>query len=230
MLEKNVTTTGKIFTDIDKLIEWDKNPRSVEDKDLERLKRQMQFLGQYKPLLVTEDGIVVGGNMRLRVMRDLKITEVWITELAFGKTESDPIKFKAIIDGEVQEREYDSIEQIMIEYALSDNDGVGAYDQQALHELTSGYAELIPQGLYKLELAPPTALETFNAQMNTGKKNDGSQNKAIDPKDTAKDLNMCCPRCGFEFKGDSDTIEVVADEENTEVTPEIDNATEQPQV
>lgn len=195
MLEKRVTTTGKIFASASSLQVWEKNPRFIENKeDFERLKRQIKELGQYKPLLVTEDGIVVGGNMRLRAMTEMGTDDVWITELSFGKEEQtpeqiangEPQKYRALIDGKVQEKVADSIEQIMLEYALSDNDNVGMYNQQELAELMQPYQTLMPVDNYKLELAPSVKLQTFSDQfhdkvpgLSDADKNDEKKSKFI---------------------------------------------------
>lgn len=45
---------------------------------MERLKKQIQKLGQYKPLLITKDGTVLGGNMRLKAYQELGIENVWV--------------------------------------------------------------------------------------------------------------------------------------------------------
>lgn len=191
MLEKKISN-GKIYAALADLNYWDKNPRLPgTPEDDERMIRQIAFLGQYKPNFVTEDGIHVGGNKRLKAMSWLNVNvyvwtdkdgksheinrmgqfnDIWITELGFGKVEHSQEyfdaggvqKYKALLDGEVQEREYNSIEQIMLEYAISDNDPIGQYDQEALHELTKPHREFIPQGTYKLELAPSISLEKFD--------------------------------------------------------------------
>src|SRR5581483_10567928 len=136
MLDKKMTTTGKIYTAIGNLQVWDKNPRTIADEDRIRLRSQIAFLGQYKPLLVTEDGIVVGGNMRLsefnwlntnifvyndihtgrEMQLDLRgsFNDVWISELSFGqeeltdeqKAEGVMPKYRAIIDGKTQPPRY----------------------------------------------------------------------------------------------------------------------------
>ena len=91
----------KEMWDINKLTEWKDNPRKVTDEGLERLKFQIKKLGQYKPLLVTDRGEVLGGNMRLRVYRELGIKDVWVSVVK-PKDENEKI-----------------------EYALSDNDRIG---------------------------------------------------------------------------------------------------------
>mgnify|MGYP000461385676 CR=1 FL=1 len=89
--------------DVEKLILWDKNFREALPEDLERLIRQIQRLGQYKPLIITPEGIVLGGNHRLQALRRLGQTKVSVS-VVFPQNEAE-----------------------MREYNLSDNDMVAAY-------------------------------------------------------------------------------------------------------
>lgn len=93
------------------LTNWDNNPRSINKEDFERLKEQIKTLGVYKTLLVNQDNIVLGGNMRLQALTDLGIDEVMC-----GIVETKD-------DGE------------MLQYALSDNDQAGQTDDQKLAEV-----------------------------------------------------------------------------------------------
>lgn len=104
-------TSLKEFRKIAELTNWDKNPRAVKKNDFERLKKQIQRLGQYKPLLINQSGVVLGGNMRLRAYRELGIDDVWVSVVDAGT------------------------EQKMVEYALSDNDRIGYYQEESLAEL-----------------------------------------------------------------------------------------------
>lgn len=96
---------------ISELSNWENNPRSISKDDFNRLKEQIKKLGVYKTLLVNQDNIVLGGNMRLQALTDLGIDEVMcgIVETAN--------------DGE------------MLEYALSDNDQAGQTDDLKLAEV-----------------------------------------------------------------------------------------------
>jgi DNA (cytosine-5)-methyltransferase 1 len=123
----------KEYWDISKLREWDKNPRSIKEKDFERLKKQIQKLGQYKPLLVTPDGEVIGGNMRLKAYQELGTERLWVSIV---KPKNDSEK---------------------MEYALSDNDRVGFYDSDMLANLMP---ELdIDWSGYAVDLRPPLTLD-----------------------------------------------------------------------
>lgn len=120
---------------IDILKEWEENPRDVKAKDLERLKKQITELGQYKALLVNQDNIVLGGNMRLRAMKELGIKEVWVSRVRTKDKEE------------------------MVKYALSDNDRVGYYVKADLKELIEDLD--IEVGDYKVDIGQPVSLDTF---------------------------------------------------------------------
>ena len=120
--------------DISTLKLWDKNPRSITTADFERLKRQIKKLGQYKPLIITEDGTVLGGNMRLRAYQELGMKDVWVS----------------IVKADTEQKK--------TEYALSDNDRAGFYDEDRLAELVSGLPELDIKD-YRVDLGKMTSLE-----------------------------------------------------------------------
>lgn len=116
---------------IDKLKLWEKNPRGIKKADYERLKRQIKKLGFYKPLLVYQEGeeyVVLGGNMRLRALKELGIKEVEVSVVDV-KDEKDKI-----------------------EYSLSDNDRAGYYEEEALAELVSPLKEELRLDEYKVDM------------------------------------------------------------------------------
>jgi len=117
---------------------WDKNPRNIKTKDMERLKKQIQELGVYKPLIcVKENGgyVTLGGNMRLRALKDLKIPKV---DISVVKAESEAKRIK---------------------YALSDNDRAGEYVEDELAELVYPYIDDINLDDYKLDIGEPISLK-----------------------------------------------------------------------
>lgn len=110
---------------------WEKNPRNIKTKDFERLKRQIQELGIYKPLIcVRENGryVTLGGNMRLRALKDMGIKDIDVS-IVKADTEAQRIK-----------------------YALSDNDRAGEYDEQQLAELVYPHIEEINLEDFKVDL------------------------------------------------------------------------------
>lgn len=128
-MEKN----NKITKHISELRNWEENPRNINAKDFERLKGQIKKLGQYKPLLVTKDGEVIGGNMRLRAYKELGITDIWVS-IVEPKDENEKL-----------------------EYALSDNDRAGYYDSDMLANLIPNYD--IDWSQYAVDLKPPEDIQ-----------------------------------------------------------------------
>lgn len=122
---------------IDSLQLWDRNPRSIKTDRFNELKERLKRQGQIKPLLVAKDGkTVIGGNMRLRAMKELGIEEVWISQ-------TDAQTDKEIFD-----------------LALTDNEEFGYYEQEQVAELALELG-LSPLELksYALSLGEPTTLD-----------------------------------------------------------------------
>lgn len=114
---------------VSELQNWDKNPRTVDEKNYERLKQQILRLGLiYKPLLINQQDIVLGGNMRLRAFKDLGIEEVFCA--------------RVLTDNDAQ----------MMELALSDNDQIGVTDEEAVAAFNAIHP--IKAELYAINSAP----------------------------------------------------------------------------
>lgn len=165
---------------------WDKNPRDLKEEDFERLKAQLVDFGQYKPLLVTKSGTIVGGNMRYRAMKFLnenvfvrtlpdgtqrtydlrgQFNTVWVTELDFEYepvAPGQPATVYPVVDGQVfKHRAFSSAEHVMTEYALSDNDNVGRYNNEALAMLVTEFQPFMDMDMFKIEVAAPIPLQTL---------------------------------------------------------------------
>jgi DNA modification methylase len=123
--------------DIEKLFNWDRNPRSITDDKFETLKRRITKYGQFKPVIITKDGEVIGGNMRLRAMRDLGIKQVWVSVVEPG---SDAEK---------------------VEIALADNEEVGFYDHVKLAELAQEYKNEIDLNDFSISIGRDLDLNTL---------------------------------------------------------------------
>lgn len=97
----------KEYRKLGELIPWKENPRIITPEAFERLKYQIKELNggkPYKPLLINQDNIVLGGNQRIEAYKSLGIDPVWV-HVVHTENESDMWKF-----------------------ALSDNDHSGTTD------------------------------------------------------------------------------------------------------
>lgn len=123
----------KEYRKLSTLKNWEKNPRSIKEADFERLKKQLEELGEYKPLLITSDGTVLGGNMRLRAMKELGWDEVWVS----------------VVEADTEEEK--------LKYALSDNDRAGFYDQDAIANMMGNFPEL-DWDMFSIDINDPMSM------------------------------------------------------------------------
>lgn len=130
----------KLFWPIEKLQNWEKNPRAIKKEDFQRLKQQISELGQYKPVIVNsgkywgKEGDIAGGNMRLRAYQELEIKEIWVS-IVDPKNEAEFVKF-----------------------ALSDNDRAGYYVEDQLAQLITEFGVEISLDDYKIDLGEAISL------------------------------------------------------------------------
>jgi hypothetical protein len=128
------TSEEKMYKHLTELTEWKKNPRTISREGLDNLKAKLTKYGQLDPLLIIEDGTVIGGNMRLRAMYELGWKKAWVT-VAHPKTEKEKI-----------------------EMALAHNDHDGRYIEGDLETLL---VDFNPEELssFSVFLGEPTSLE-----------------------------------------------------------------------
>lgn len=96
---------------------WANNPPDITPDAYERLKASIAR-GQFKPVLVHEDGTVLGGNMRLKAFGEMGVEDVWCIVVS-APTEEEKI-----------------------DYALRDNDRAGIYIREKLIGLSQEFPSL----------------------------------------------------------------------------------------
>lgn len=133
-----VRDVEKEIWDIERLQPWGDNPRRARPDGLERLKTSLTKFQLFKPLKVLEDGTVIGGNMRLHVLKEMGVKQVWVMVVR-PKDRAD-----------------------MLEISLADNDSIGYYDQNAVAELLDSVGGLSP-GFENIRInaTPPALLQSF---------------------------------------------------------------------
>lgn len=127
---------GKQVARVADLSLWAQNPKDVESADYARLRAQYE-LGEHSPLLITVHGEVLGGNTRLRLYKELGVENAKVVVVDF-KQEGDTVS--AYVDGTKATKQFSSVEQAKLEYALSHNGQIGRYNREALAELALDYA------------------------------------------------------------------------------------------
>lgn len=124
----------KEYRKLSSLKGWDKNPRSIKDKDFLRLKKMIQELGEFKPLIILNDGTVLGGNMRLKAYTELGWDEAWVS----------------VVEADTEEEK--------LKYALADNERAGFYDEDLLGNLTGEFPDF-EWGDYAVDIRMPSTLD-----------------------------------------------------------------------
>ena len=155
--------------DIKKLKLWDDNPRIITAENYERLKNHIKKYSQYKPLIINQHNIVIGGNMRLRAMEELGFKEVWVVMVTTkGRPE-------------------------MIEYALSDNEQFGEWDEEKLAEmLTEDWVDIDVKN-FKIDFGK----KSLEDLMNEFGPSDDDQEEEDEDEDKKKTVE--CPKCHHIF-------------------------------
>lgn len=118
---------------IETIIPWVDNPRTITLANLEKLKKRIAEKGLFKPFIVNQDNIILGGNMRYKACVQLGIKEV---PILYVETHND---------------------QEMLEIALADNDRSGHYVKKELERLHLKLPELDFEA-FNVDLTPPKPL------------------------------------------------------------------------
>ncbi len=151
---------------------WPRNPRGISEAGFQRLKRQIERHGVFKPLVVMPAGkkwVVLGGNMRLRAYRELGHKEVEIS-VVHPKTEAEAL-----------------------EYALSDNDRVGRYDLEALAKALDPIKDRVVLEDYHVALGDEEKVPDFLKKFGPGSM---VQEKELDE---SLPTTHECKECGYKW-------------------------------
>lgn len=153
----------KLYTKLANLKPWDKNPRSIKELDFERLKKQILKLSQYKPNLVTDDGTVLGGNMRTRayqyILKEYKTDGVDAMSKRYGLPKDRIEEVVADIERGIWISVVDAkTDAEKMEYALSDNDRAGFYDDDMLANIMPEFED-VDWSNYAIDLHPPIPID-----------------------------------------------------------------------
>lgn len=125
----------KLIWSIDKVYNWEKNPRAITNDEFEKLKWKIKKYGQFKPLVITPEGEILGGNMRYRAYKDMGITDVWVS-IVNPKDDTEKL-----------------------EISLADNESAGYYVKDELAELIQ--LNDIDRDLFKLSLDDGKKIDEF---------------------------------------------------------------------
>jgi len=156
-----------------------KNPRVIRDKQYEKLKKSLQDDPQMlwaRPIIVDKEFVVLGGNMRLRVLQDLKYKMIPI-----GISDWD-------------EKQNDS-------FTIKDNNSYGEWDWEALAnqwdtKALSEWMDIPEEWGFEPELSPTFSDESITQEEIESKARELAEQMVKEI--TYKEI--MCPACGHEFE------------------------------
>jgi hypothetical protein len=196
------------FLPLTSLIEWERNKdlRGISQKGEEMLEKNLE-LGQHSTLLVKQnaDGTytALGGNNRLRKMRTMQYTEadckVYVPHFEEGKgwyPEIDQRVYRNA-QGEVP-KYYQTEEELDLVMAFSHNTNPAFWNENEVINMMGNYP-VLDWKMFTAEFEEKISLSDLENRFTP--QDFTEKNQEIDIEKLAKDLNMTCPRCGFEFKG-----------------------------
>ena len=158
------------------------NVRLHSDRNLEAIKASLRKFGQQKPIVVTEDGVVIAGNGTLRVASDLGWES--IAAVTFQGTENEATAY-AIADNRTSE--------------------LGEWDWQGFAEQISGPLkdfDINVLGFAEGEIAGILRRLDFGGNKVESEGNDGPSagtGGAVPVDVDGFEFAHACPRCHFEF-------------------------------
>jgi hypothetical protein len=157
------------------------NPRDITFEQKEKLKQSIQEFPEMletRPLIIDENNVVLGGNMRLRVLQELGYEEVPVKQVK-GWTEK-------------QKKEF----------IVKDNVSHGHWDWEMLANEWEGY-ELDAWGVEGVPVFNPELNPTFDTTSITNEEIE-ARAKQLAAKIVAKQkqegIEAICPECGHEFR------------------------------
>lgn len=140
---KTYVKEGKTYAKFSDLTPWEENPRDIKPKRLKELVKSVEEYGQFKPIITTITGLVVGGNMRMRAYAKLGIEDVWVSVV---DTDNPKEAFKV---------------------AIRDNERFGYYEEDKLAELAIKYElDEIEMGELYVDMGEVQTLEQIVEEVN----------------------------------------------------------------
>jgi DNA modification methylase len=129
----------RIVVPLSELVEWEDNPKQpISVEDYNQLKKDVKRK-QFKPLIVMprEDGkaVVLGGNHRLKAMREDAVPSAWVSVIDFKMEDG---KYWPYVNGEREDEFFYTKADAMLHYALKDNEHRTQYDEMQLQEIAYG--------------------------------------------------------------------------------------------
>jgi DNA (cytosine-5-)-methyltransferase len=138
-MEKTLKTEKRKLKE---LVAADYNPRKAltpEDSEYQKIKRSIEEFGYVDPIIINEDGTIIGGHQRCTVLKDLGYEEVDVVVVSLDKQREKALNIALNkITGEWDELK---LKDLLIDLDLGDYDiSLTGFEQEDLAELVDNLA------------------------------------------------------------------------------------------
>lgn len=127
---------------LNELVAADYNPRKAltpEDSEYQKIKRSIEEFGYVDPIIINEDGTIIGGHQRCTVLKDLGYEEVDVVVVSLDKKREKALNIALNkITGEWDELK---LKDLLLDLDLGDYDiSLTGFEQEDLAELVDNLA------------------------------------------------------------------------------------------
>ncbi len=127
---------------LNELVAADYNPRkalTLEDSEYQKIKRSIEEFGYVDPIIINEDGTIIGGHQRCTVLKDLGYEEVDVVVVSLDKQREKALNIAFNkITGEWDELK---LKDLLLDLDLGDYDiSLTGFEQEDLAELVDNLA------------------------------------------------------------------------------------------
>lgn len=127
---------------LNELVAADYNPRKAltpEDSEYQKIKRSIEEFGYVDPIIINEDGTIIGGHQRCTVLKDLGYEEVDVVVVSLDKQREKALNIALNkITGEWDELK---LKDLLLDLDLGDYDiSLTGFEQEDLTELVDNLA------------------------------------------------------------------------------------------
>jgi len=189
------------------------NNKDISPEAFQRTKKQIITLGQFKPLLVTKQKMIVGGHTRYQVYKEISQMQPFdiqdyikteinrdiseeLASIIIEKAKLPKVSYLdfinkdggviVIIDEEEQPKVFKTIEQAVMEYGLADNDTSGHYTTDIFQAIDQFDINSVDYAINLSSLPTLQDILIKSVEMPPEKKTDNKE--------------VTCPSCGTSFK------------------------------
>lgn len=101
-----------VYFPVSELNYWEKNPRKITPKKLKELYNSLKRQGEGSIITIDEEKKVIGGNHRVRALKEYEPTAIVLCKQIFGRTYAEKVELNITLNEHKSEWEFDMLASI----------------------------------------------------------------------------------------------------------------------